>query len=116
MSTIAFARFTHCRPRSLKTFASAPPPDSPKAGSCPVRSSAAAALERTGYEPRFILSGGGADANVFNERGLQCVNLANAMVDIHTPDERIAVADLEAMVDVTLALVDVAAEAMDGAA
>ena len=28
--------------------------------------------------------------------------------DIHTPDERIAVADLDAMVDVTLALVDVA--------
>jgi tripeptide aminopeptidase len=77
---------------------------------------AAAALERTGHDLAFGLSGGGADANVFNERGLQCVNLANAMVDIHTPDERIAVADLEAMVDVTLALVDVAAEAMDGAA
>jgi di/tripeptidase len=36
------------------------------------------------------------------------VNLANGMTDIHTPDERIAVADLEAMVDVTLALVDAA--------
>jgi tripeptide aminopeptidase len=72
---------------------------------------AAAALERTGREPSFVLSGGGADANVFNERGLQCVNLANAMVDIHTPDERIAVADLEAMVDVTLALVAEAADA-----
>ena len=59
---------------------------------------------------RFILSGGGADANVFNERGLQCVNLANGMTDIHTPDERIAVADLEEMVEVTLALVDVARE------
>ena len=47
-----------------------------------------------------------ADANVFNERGLPCVNLANGMVDIHTPDERIAVDDLERMVDVTLALVD----------
>ncbi len=70
---------------------------------------AASALERTGREPSFILSGGGADANVFNERGLQCVNLANGMTDIHTPDERIAVADLEAMVDVTLALVDSAA-------
>jgi di/tripeptidase len=31
------------------------------------------------------------------------------MTDIHTPDERIAVADLESMVDVTLALVDEAA-------
>jgi di/tripeptidase len=28
------------------------------------------------------------------------------MTDIHTPHERIAVADLDAMVDVTLALVD----------
>jgi len=45
---------------------------------------------------------------VFNERGLQCLNLANAMTDIHTADERIAVADLEAMVDVTVALVDAA--------
>ena len=69
---------------------------------------AAAALERVGREPSYIFSGGGADANVFNQRGLQCVNLANGMTDIHTPDERIAVADLEGMVDVTLALVDVA--------
>jgi tripeptide aminopeptidase len=69
---------------------------------------AADALARTEREPRFILSGGAADANIFNERGLQCLNLANGMVDIHTPDERIAVEDLEAMVDVTLALVDAA--------
>ncbi len=67
---------------------------------------AAAALSRCGFEPSYVLSGGGADANVFNERGLRCVNLANAMTDIHTPDERIAVADLEAMVDVTVALVE----------
>ena len=37
------------------------------------------------------------------------VNLANGMTDIHTPDERIAIEDLERMVDVTLALVDAAA-------
>jgi tripeptide aminopeptidase len=72
---------------------------------------AAAALERVGREPAYILSGGGADANVFNERGLQCVNLANGMTDIHTPDERIAVADLHEMVEVTLALVDAAGNA-----
>jgi tripeptide aminopeptidase len=71
---------------------------------------ATTALRRAGRDPSFILSGGGADANVFNERGLQCVNLANGMTDIHTPDERIAVADLEEMVEVTLALVDVARE------
>ena len=42
------------------------------------------------------------------QRGLQCVNLANGMTDIHTPDESISVADIDAMVDVTLALVDAA--------
>ncbi len=76
---------------------------------------AAAALERGGREPSYILSGGGADANVFNERGLECLNLANGMTDIHTPDEHIAVADLEGMVDVTLALIDAALEEGDAA-
>jgi tripeptide aminopeptidase len=67
---------------------------------------AAGALERCGYTPTYALSGGAADANVFNERGRRCVNLANGMTDIHTPDEHITVEDLDAMVDVTLALVD----------
>ncbi len=71
---------------------------------------AATALERAGYVPSYALSGGGADANVFNARGLQCVNLANGMMEIHTPDEHIAVADLEGMVDVTLELIAAAAE------
>ena len=70
----------------------------------------AEALARTGFEPSYVLSGGGADANVFNARGLSCVNLANGMSEIHTPDEHIALADLEAMVEVTLALVDAARE------
>jgi tripeptide aminopeptidase len=69
---------------------------------------AAQALSRAGYQPSYALSGGGADANVFNERGLACVNLANGMAQIHTPDEHIAVADLDGMVEVTLALIDVA--------
>jgi tripeptide aminopeptidase len=71
---------------------------------------AAEALRRAGYTPSYALSGGGADANVFNARGLQCVNLANAMMEIHTPEEHIAVADLEAMIEVTVQLVAVASE------
>jgi tripeptide aminopeptidase len=74
---------------------------------------AAQALSRAGYEPTYALSGGGADANVFNERGLACVNLANGMAQIHTPDEHIAVVDLDGMVEVTLALVDLARNASD---
>jgi len=69
---------------------------------------AVTALASTGFAPSFALSGGGADANVFNERGIPCVTLANGMAEIHTPGEHIAVADLEAMVDVTLALLDAA--------
>lgn len=69
---------------------------------------AVAGLRQAGYEPTYISSGGGADANVFTERGLPCVNLANGMAEIHTPAEQIAVVDLEGMVDVTLAIVDAA--------
>ncbi len=69
---------------------------------------AAEGLRRAGFEPSYALSGGAADANVFNARGFGCVNLANGMTEIHTPAEHIAVADLEAMVEVTLALVDAA--------
>ncbi len=75
---------------------------------------AAEALREAGYEPTYALSGGGADANVFNARGLTCVNLANGMMEIHTPDEHIAVADLDGMVEVTLALVDAAARTRRG--
>jgi tripeptide aminopeptidase len=75
----------------------------------PVVALAAEALASAGFRPSFGLSGGGADANVFNARGLSCLNLGNGMAQIHTPDEHIAVADLEAMVGVTLALVEAAA-------
>jgi tripeptide aminopeptidase len=77
----------------------------------PVVRIAAAALERSGYKPVYGLSGGAADANIFNEHGLACLNLANGMQDIHTPDERITVADLDGMVEVTLALVAAARDA-----
>jgi tripeptide aminopeptidase len=74
----------------------------------PVVQLARTALERCGHEFVPTLTGGGADANVFNAKGLPCLNLANGMMQIHTADEHIAVADLDAMVEVTLALVDAA--------
>jgi len=72
---------------------------------------AAGALERIGVTPRYGLTGGGADANVFNEHGLACLNLANGMTAIHTPDEHITVEDLDRMAEVTVALVEAAAAA-----
>ncbi|MFL5959463.1 MAG: M20/M25/M40 family metallo-hydrolase [Gaiellaceae bacterium] len=67
---------------------------------------AADALGRCGHEVRYGFSGGAADANVFNDRGLRCLNLTSGVHDFHSPDERISVADLDEMVDVTVALVD----------
>ena len=69
------------------------------------------ALRTVGYEPRLVDCGGGADANVFNVAEIPCLNLANGMAKIHSPDEEIAVADLEGMRDVTLALIECAAQA-----
>jgi tripeptide aminopeptidase len=72
---------------------------------------AAGALARAGYQPSYAITGGAADANAFNAHGLECVNLANGMAQIHTADEHIAVADLEGMVEVTLGLVEAARDA-----
>jgi tripeptide aminopeptidase len=69
------------------------------------------ALSAVGVEPVTALCGGGADANVFNGVGVPCAVLANGMAAIHSPDEHIAVADLELMVEVTLALVEAARNA-----
>ena len=69
---------------------------------------AATAFASCGFEPRYGLSGGGADANVFNGRGRRCVNLSHGVFGFHTPDEHVSVADLEAMVDVTVGLVEAA--------
>ena len=74
----------------------------------PVFALATHAVQRAGLEARPIDVGGGADANVFNARGLPCVNLANGMMQVHTPAEHIAVADLETMLNVTLELVEAA--------
>jgi tripeptide aminopeptidase len=69
---------------------------------------AARALAECGHAVRYIESGGGADANVFNAAGLPCVNLCTGMAEIHTSEEHIAVADLDAMTAVTRRLVDLA--------
>src|SRR2546423_1558337 len=59
---------------------------------------AATALERSGFAPSYALSGGAADANVFNERGVPCVNLANGMAGIPPPGEAISGSHPEATV------------------
>ena len=77
--------------------------------SAPVMTVAEAALRACGYEPRRIVTGGGSDANALEAGGLPCVNLANGTERNHEPTERVAVAALESMLDVALALLDEAA-------
>lgn len=58
------------------------------------------ALERCGYEPREVATGGGSDANALIARGYECVLLANGTEANHTPDESVAARDLTGMLAV----------------
>jgi tripeptide aminopeptidase len=72
--------------------------------SSPAVLAAERALNACGYTPRPIVSGGGADANAFEVAGLHTVCLANGTERNHEPTERVSVAALESMLDVTYAL------------
>jgi tripeptide aminopeptidase len=69
------------------------------------------ALRASGYEPRRVSSGGASDANAFVAAGLPVVNLANGTERNHQPDERVAVAALDGMLEVAFALIDAVGEA-----
>jgi tripeptide aminopeptidase len=71
---------------------------------------AADALRARGYTPTYVATGGGSDANALMERGgPPVVNLANGTERNHEPGERVSDTALEAMLDVTYALLDAAA-------
>ena len=67
------------------------------------------ALRACGYAPTRIVTGGGSDANALEAGGLACTNLANGTEANHEPTERVTVAALEGMLDVTFALLDTVA-------
>jgi tripeptide aminopeptidase len=60
----------------------------------PIIQRATEALREMGIAPRFEISGGGSDVNVFAQRGLSIANLSVGYRAIHSTDEHIAVADL----------------------
>ncbi|HEY3830541.1 MAG TPA: M20/M25/M40 family metallo-hydrolase [Solirubrobacteraceae bacterium] len=70
----------------------------------PAVRAAESALRACGHEPLRVDSGGASDANALLTRGLPVVNLANGTERNHEPGERVAVAALEGMLDVALAL------------
>jgi tripeptide aminopeptidase len=77
--------------------------------SAPVVEIAAEALRGRGVEPVYINTGGGSDANALIAAGLPVLNVANGTERNHEPDESVTVDALEQMLDVTLAIVEVAA-------
>jgi len=54
--------------------------------------------------------GGGCDANVLNGRGFEVVNLGTGMREIHTTGEWLKVSDMVAAAEITLAVIQLAAE------
>jgi tripeptide aminopeptidase len=77
--------------------------------SSPAVQAAERALAACGYPPRHVVSGGASDANAFVVNGFHTVNLANGTERAHEITERVSVAALEGMLDVTYALLDVLA-------
>lgn len=64
------------------------------------------ALRACGYAPTHIQTGGGSDANALIFNGLPVTNLANGTERNHETTERVSVAALEGMLDVTFALME----------
>lgn len=54
-----------------------------------------AAMERIGIKGSTAFGGGGSDANIYNQKGLQAVVLGTGMAEVHTTKEHITVENLE---------------------
>jgi tripeptide aminopeptidase len=63
------------------------------------------AARRTGRVVKPTGTGGGCDANIFNQRGLVVANLGSGMRDIHTVREWLDVKDMISTAEVTLELI-----------
>ncbi|MEK7375667.1 MAG: M20/M25/M40 family metallo-hydrolase [Candidatus Margulisiibacteriota bacterium] len=66
---------------------------------------AKAAISSIGLTPKIAATGGGSDANVFNQRGLPSIILGAGFHNIHTSKEYIRVEDLVKGAELILALI-----------
>jgi tripeptide aminopeptidase len=69
-----------------------------------------AAVSALGLEPRLLTGGGGSDANVLNARGLPTVNLDAGMMQVHSPDEYLALEELERLCALVVEMISLAPE------
>ncbi len=64
------------------------------------------AFVKLGIQPHCFQSGGGSDANIFNQMGIPTVNLAIGYQHIHTVKEQIAISDLELAAKAVLKIIE----------
>jgi len=60
------------------------------------------AATRLGLKVETMASGGGCDANIFNQKGIECANLGTGMRAIHTVKEWLDVKDMYASAEMTV--------------
>ena len=60
------------------------------------------AVKNLGHEIEHQTSGGGCDANYFNNMGIECVNLGTGMYELHTVNEYVIMDELYRSADIVL--------------
>lgn len=76
----------------------------------PVLTVGMAAAERIGLEPLLRVTGGGADANIFNAVGVPTTVLGCGMENIHRHDEFVRISDMVKSTQFVVSIVQTAAE------
>jgi tripeptide aminopeptidase len=71
----------------------------------PIISALINASRAVGVEPTLAPSGGGTDANIFNAHGMQVANLSTGILDEHTTNEHVALADMVTAAQIALAVI-----------
>lgn len=71
----------------------------------PIITRAKNVLRQIKLKPKIQITGGGSDANIFNEKGIKTIIIGVGADNVHTPKERIAIKDLNNSVDYVLKLV-----------
>lgn len=64
------------------------------------------AMQSLGLTPQLVASGGGSDCNIFNALGMTAIDVAVGMTDVHTKQESIKIADLEAAARLIEAIIE----------
>ena len=60
------------------------------------------AVKNLGHEIEHQTSGGGCDANYFNNMGIECVNLGTGMYELHTVNEYVIMDEFYRSADIVL--------------